>query len=98
MDPEQQRIEEDLRGLLQGDVRCDDIFTQLYASDYSPAAIAHWAARIASWSQGSEPPDAVRSKPATQRRARNVYVYFDNDGSAHAPHNALALQAALRLA
>src|SRR6478752_9875731 len=35
MDPEQQRIEEDLRGLLQGDVRCDDIFTQLYASDGS---------------------------------------------------------------
>src|ERR1700742_3784084 len=35
MDPEQQRIEEDLRGLLQGDVRCDDIFTQLYASDAS---------------------------------------------------------------
>jgi FAD/FMN-containing dehydrogenase/Fe-S oxidoreductase len=35
MDPEQQRIEEDLRGMLQGDVRCDDIFTQLYASDAS---------------------------------------------------------------
>ena len=35
MDPEQQRIEEDLRGLLQGDVRCDDVFTQLYASDAS---------------------------------------------------------------
>lgn len=35
MDPDQQRIEEDLRGLLQGDVRCDDIFTQLYASDAS---------------------------------------------------------------
>ncbi len=35
MDPEQQRIEEDLRGLLQGDVRCDDVFTQLYASDGS---------------------------------------------------------------
>ena len=35
MDPEQQRIEEDLRGLLQGDVRCDDLFTQLYASDAS---------------------------------------------------------------
>ena len=35
MDPDQQRIEEDLRGLLQGDVRCDDVFTQLYASDAS---------------------------------------------------------------
>jgi len=35
MDIDQQRIEEDLRGLLKGDVRCDDVFTQLYASDAS---------------------------------------------------------------
>ncbi len=35
MDPDQQRIEEDLRGRLQGDVRCDDLSTQLYASDAS---------------------------------------------------------------
>jgi FAD/FMN-containing dehydrogenase/Fe-S oxidoreductase len=35
MDPDQQRIEEDLRGRLRGDVRCDDLFTQLYASDAS---------------------------------------------------------------
>ncbi len=35
MDLEQQRIEEDLRGLLKGEVRCDDLFTQLYASDAS---------------------------------------------------------------
>ncbi|MCC7474396.1 MAG: anaerobic glycerol-3-phosphate dehydrogenase subunit C [Pirellulales bacterium] len=35
MDPERRRIEEDLRGLLQGDVHCDDVFTQLYASDAS---------------------------------------------------------------
>lgn len=35
MDQENQRIEEDLRGLVAGDVRCDDLFTQLYASDAS---------------------------------------------------------------
>jgi FAD/FMN-containing dehydrogenase/Fe-S oxidoreductase len=35
MDSEQQRIEEDLRGLLQGDVLFDDLYTQLYASDAS---------------------------------------------------------------
>lgn len=35
MDSEQCRIEEDLRGLLHGDVYCDDLFTQLYASDAS---------------------------------------------------------------
>ena len=35
MEPEQQRIEEDLRGILRGEVRCDDLFVQLYASDAS---------------------------------------------------------------
>ncbi|MEO1065672.1 MAG: FAD-dependent oxidoreductase, partial [Actinomycetota bacterium] len=35
MDVERQRIEEDLRGLLKGEVRCDDLFVQLYASDAS---------------------------------------------------------------
>ena len=35
MEPEQQRIEEDLRGVLRGEVRCDDLFVQLYASDAS---------------------------------------------------------------
>lgn len=35
MDPQQQRIQEDLRGLLSGEVRCDDVFCQLYASDAS---------------------------------------------------------------
>jgi FAD/FMN-containing dehydrogenase/Fe-S oxidoreductase len=35
MDPENQRIEEDLRGVLRGDVRCDDLYTQLYSTDAS---------------------------------------------------------------
>ena len=35
MDPERERIEADLRGLLRGDVRCDDVFLQLYATDAS---------------------------------------------------------------
>ena len=35
MDPERQRIQDDLRGLVAGDVRCDDLFIQLYASDAS---------------------------------------------------------------
>jgi FAD/FMN-containing dehydrogenase/Fe-S oxidoreductase len=35
MDPERERIKADLRGLLRGDVRCDDVFLQLYASDAS---------------------------------------------------------------
>lgn len=35
MDPQRQRIQEDLRGLVHGDVRCDDIFLELYSSDSS---------------------------------------------------------------
>jgi FAD/FMN-containing dehydrogenase/Fe-S oxidoreductase len=35
MDAERERIQEDLRGLLAGEVRCDDLFLQLYASDAS---------------------------------------------------------------
>ncbi len=35
MDPERERIEADLRGVLKGDVRCDDVFLQLYATDAS---------------------------------------------------------------
>jgi FAD/FMN-containing dehydrogenase/Fe-S oxidoreductase len=35
MDPERQRIQDDLRGLLRGEIRCDDVFVQLYASDAS---------------------------------------------------------------
>src|SRR5262245_60223421 len=45
MDAEQLRIEEDLRGQIGRDVHCDDLFTQMYASDASifelpPLAVA----------------------------------------------------------
>jgi len=35
MDQERERIQEDLRGLIRGDVRCDDLTTHLYATDGS---------------------------------------------------------------
>ncbi len=35
MTPERQRIEEDLRGLIAGEVRCDPLFLQQYATDAS---------------------------------------------------------------
>lgn len=35
MDQEQIRIQADLRGLLEGDVHCDSLFAQMYASDAS---------------------------------------------------------------
>ncbi len=44
MDQERERIQADLRGLVDGDVRCDDVFVQLYSTDASlydirPAAV-----------------------------------------------------------
>ena len=35
LDQQRERIQDDLRGLVSGDVRCDDVFLQLYASDAS---------------------------------------------------------------
>lgn len=35
MDQQRERIQEDLRGLVSGEVRCDDVFLQMYASDAS---------------------------------------------------------------
>ncbi len=35
LDQQRERIQEDLRGLISGDVRCDDLFCQLFASDGS---------------------------------------------------------------
>ena len=35
MDPERERIQADLRGLLEGEIRCDDLFVQMYATDAS---------------------------------------------------------------
>jgi uncharacterized protein YecE (DUF72 family) len=51
--------------------------TALYASRYDDAEIALWAKRIADWNRGGG----------------DVYVYFDNDAAAHAPRDALRLQA-----
>jgi uncharacterized protein YecE (DUF72 family) len=53
----------------------------LYGSAYTPAEIEAWGRRVAGWTDG--------------RPARDVYVYFDNDHRAYAPHDAAALRARL---
>jgi uncharacterized protein YecE (DUF72 family) len=69
-----------------------------YASRYSDAALDRWAAAIASWARGGQPDDAARvtSLPLPSRRRRDVYCYFDNDGHAHAPHDARRLRERLQ--
>ncbi|QDU30518.1 Anaerobic glycerol-3-phosphate dehydrogenase subunit C [Anatilimnocola aggregata] len=40
MDPQRERIQADLRGLLSGQVRCDDAFVQMYSTDGSIYEVA----------------------------------------------------------
>jgi uncharacterized protein YecE (DUF72 family) len=72
---------------------------KLYTSGYSDEALERWAARIRAWSQGGEPPDAVRASTVAPRRraSRDVYCYFDNDAKVHAPFDAKSLMRKLGL-
>ena len=64
-----------------------------YASDYDEARLDRWAERIRAWAGGGEPANAERitARKPPARKSRDVFVYFDNDGSAHAPRNATEL-------
>lgn len=53
--------------------------TRLYASGYAPRTLDEWAGRVRAWYDDGH----------------DVVVYLDNDGDAHAPHDALALMARL---
>lgn len=66
----------------------------LYASGYEADAIDSWAQRIITWSQGREVTDGKRASAtkAPSARARDVYVYFDNDAKVRAPFDAMALR------
>jgi uncharacterized protein YecE (DUF72 family) len=66
---------------------------ELYASGYDDDALDAWAARVTAWARGGEPHDAERvvDRPAPKRRARDVYVYFDNDAKVRAPVDAQGL-------
>jgi uncharacterized protein YecE (DUF72 family) len=56
---------------------------ELYASGYDDAALDAWAARTRSWLDGTGAADG---------RARDVYLYFDNDARGHAPFDAMRLR------
>ena len=63
---------------------------QLYASGYGPKALACWAERIRAWTRGEEA-QGDHAGPPARRRARDVYVYFDNDAKVRAPFDARSL-------
>ena len=70
---------------------------ELYVSGYTDAALDWWAKRFEAWRAGAEPPDARRleGKAARKAKARDVYVYFDNDVKVRAPVDAINLAARL---
>jgi len=87
------------------DVTADFVYVRLhgaealYASGYTDGQLDWWARRIEAWRQGSQPPDAVLAAPGAPpptRKGRDVYVYFDNDAHAHAPHDAISLARRLK--
>jgi uncharacterized protein YecE (DUF72 family) len=65
----------------------------LYTSGYSDQALDQWAARVVAWAGGNEVNDGDHAslKPARQRSARDVFVYFDNDAKVFAPKDAQSL-------
>lgn len=67
---------------------------QLYASGYTDDQLDWWAARIREWRRGCEPRDraCVSSVAPAPAKARDVYVYFDNDAKVHAPFDAIRLK------
>lgn len=73
---------------------------ELYASGYSDAALARWAARIRAWSSGGQPDDArlISAKAPPRRASRDLFCYFDNDIKVHAPFDARRLIELLGLA
>ncbi len=66
---------------------------ELYASGYTDEQLDWWAARIREWRRGGQPADRTCVSPldAPGAKARDVYVYFDNDAKVHAPFDAMRL-------
>lgn len=72
---------------------------ELYASGYSPRALANWARKIESWNNGHHPKRTrtIARVARPRRSGRDVFVYFDNDVKVRAPFDAMNLLHRLRL-
>jgi uncharacterized protein YecE (DUF72 family) len=74
---------------------------ELYRSGYSARSLDRWAARIAAWHRGAEPPDARKAAPNLRpaQQLRDVFCFFDNtDVKLRAPHDAQSLAKKLKVA
>lgn len=67
---------------------------QLYASGYTDSALETWAARVTAWAKGGDSADGRFAQPERKasKKARDVYVYFDNDAKVRAPADAKTLR------
>ncbi|HEY6413472.1 MAG TPA: DUF72 domain-containing protein [Edaphobacter sp.] len=66
---------------------------QLYASGYDDDALDVWAGRVVNWARGEQADGRRASEEMADVRARDVYVYFDNDAKVRAPYDAQGLRA-----
>lgn len=63
---------------------------QLYVSGYTDSALNQWAARVKVWTTGGVAEGPRIGQPGA-KRARDVFVYFDNDAKVKAPVDAASL-------
>jgi len=73
---------------------------ELYVSGYSNTAIDQWCDRLVAWSEGRAARDArlISSAASSDRDARDVFCYFDNDAKVMAPRDAHGLYERIRKA
>lgn len=65
---------------------------ELYVSGYTDEELDEWARRLKRWMEDGEGGGRRQgSARAARRRARDTYVYFDNDAKVQAPGDALRL-------
>lgn len=71
---------------------------ELYSGGYTEEQLDWWAKRIEKWRAGGEPRDAqlITKRTGRKNAPRDVYVYFDNSITNHAPLDAISLASRLR--
>ncbi len=65
---------------------------QLYASGYGADALDLWAERVAAFATGGPAAGRYAGEQSADGKARDVYVYFDNDAKVRAPFDAMGLR------
>lgn len=69
---------------------------ELYNSGYSTEELDRWAARVAAWAEGRTMRDGnFVTGPTTDRKQRDVFLFFDNTDKLQAPGDAKGLMARL---